>query len=116
MEGIVLVGSRWESGNDEVWEILDDRAEYIGTVEEIERGELDESLGEKLTKKILKKVENIFPPRDEITNEEEKMKILGLIDKWFRENTDVPADFSGYSDRANNLVVYRLKLDEAIGD
>ena len=106
--GVVLVGSRWESGYDEVWEILDDSAEYIGTVNEIERGELDESLGEEFTKKILKRIDNILSPRDEITNKEEKMRILGLIDKWFRENVDVPDDFSGYSDRADNLVVYKL--------
>jgi hypothetical protein len=31
-----------------------------------------------------------------------------LIDKWYRENTDAPEDYSGYFDRSDELVVYKL--------
>jgi tRNA A37 N6-isopentenylltransferase MiaA len=105
--GIVLVGLRRDSGYDEVWEILDDSAELIGSVDEIERGELDENFEEDFTEKILRKIENINPARDEIINKEEKARILRLIDEWFRENI-MPDDYSGYSNKINSIEIYKL--------
>lgn len=104
--GIVLVGSKWDSAYDEVWEILEDRAEFLGTMEEFDRGET--GFDKKFEKKIIKAYESLKLPRDKIEDLLEKGRILMLIDKWYRENTDAPEDYSGYFDRSDELVVYKL--------
>jgi hypothetical protein len=103
--GIVLVGLKYESGYDEVWEVLEDRAEFLGTMDEFVRGET--GFDKKFEKKIVKAYESAGP-EDIIRDNQEVDRILHLIDLWHRENSDVPKDFSGYLDRARELMVIKL--------
>jgi hypothetical protein len=105
--GIVLVGLKGEGAFDEIWEVSgEDYIEFLGTMEDFIKGTT--GFDRKFEKKILKAYESLKLPRDKIEDPLEKGRILMLIDKWYRENADVPEDYSGYFDRFDELVVYKL--------
>jgi hypothetical protein len=103
--GIVLVGLKYESGYDEVWEILEDRAEFLGTMDEFIRGET--GFDRNFEKKIVEAYESAGA-EDIIRDSQEVDRILHLIDLWHRENSDVPEDYSGYLNRKSQLMVLKL--------
>jgi hypothetical protein len=110
MTYFVVVGLKWDSGADELWEIWLDRKEP-----KVEAGPFDlagygaereiiEVYGKKLGEKIWKAYEydDIEPIRGK-----QALKILKAIDDYMEEEYGIETNLL---DRADDLFIYKLKV------
>jgi hypothetical protein len=110
MADFVVVGLKWESADDELWEIWLDRDPYVvefgpvclqdyGCVEEIM-----EIFGQRLGERILR----AYGDGDlTVVKGRKALEILKAIDDYMREEFDIETSYLGH---ANDLVVYKLNV------